>query len=114
MSEPEDTSESTFEEGFYAWGEWNELAPYPYGFMRWRNSLDEVSLKKYFPKEWAKKFGGLQKGKVYTYNTVKGYENTILKPGDRVKLVHTCPDLALHVEVECMEPEKEYKGLMTW
>lgn len=112
MAEPIDTSKPTFERGFYAWGEWNELAPHPYAFHRWINSLDEAGLKKWWPKKWAMRFGALAPGKIYTYNLVKGYENHLFKPGDRVKLIHTRPELFKHVLVESTDRNKSTVGLV--
>ena len=112
MAEALDTSKPTVERGFYAGGEWNESAPYPYAFHRWINGLDEAGLKKWWPKRWAGNFGGLKQGKVYTYNLVQGYEHHTFKPGDRVKLIHTRPDLFKHVLVESTDKNKSTVGLV--
>ena len=112
MSEPTDTSRSTFEWGFYVMGIWNEVGQYPYAFRRWINSLDESGLKKWHPKEWAVKFGGLQVGKIYTYNEVEGQEHHTLKSGDMVKLFRINPDSFTHVQVELMDDNRSYVGLV--
>lgn len=112
MSEPLDNSKPTYERGFYDGDTWNELAPYPYSFKRWINGLDEAGLKKWWPKKWAEKFGGLKVGKVYTYNVVKGYEHLVFNSGDRVKLIHTRPELMKHVLVESTDENKSTVGLV--
>ena len=112
MSEPEDTSKQTFESGFYDGDVWNEQAPYPYSFHSWINGLDKAGLKKWWPKKWAEKFGGMEVGHIYTYNAVKGRASIGFKPGDRVKLIHTRPELMMHVEVQNLEKSRLFVGLV--
>ena len=75
-------------------------------------SFTEEQMKAYFPKEWAKRFGGLERGKVYTFNALKGHEHHFLEPGERVKLLPICPELHTHVEVETVDPNRQYVGLV--
>jgi len=107
MSELLDGSRSTFE-----WGELSPQRDYPHTFYRWVDGLGEAGLKKYWPKEWAKKFGGLKRGKIYTYNVVKGSEGDGFKSGDRVKLLYMRPELMMHVEVELQDKNKSTVGLV--
>jgi len=112
MSEPLDTSKSTFEDGFWDGETWHEQPPYLYSFYEWMRGLDEEKLKKYWPKQWARKWGGLTKGHIYTYNVVKGRTATGFKPGDRVKLLHMRPELMMHVEVELQDENRSVVGLV--
>lgn len=112
MSELVDTSQSTVEHGFYANGEWNEVAPHAHAFNEWINSLDEADMKKYWPKEWAMRFGGMKRGKIYTFNEIKDYKSISFKPGDKVKLIHTRPELFMHVLVESTDRNKSSVGLV--
>jgi len=112
MSEFEDPSKPTFERGFYDGDTWNEQAPYPYAFYQWIKTLDEIDLKKWWPKQWAEKFGGMKVGHVYTYNKVKGRKDISFKPGDRVKLIHLRPELFMHVLVESTDQNKSSVGLV--
>jgi len=112
VSEPEDTSKPTYENGFWDGDVWNEQPRYPYGFYGWIDLIDEAKLKKYWPKEWARKYGGFTRGKIYTYNVVKGSEGDGFKSGDRVKLTHMRPELMMHVEVELQDKNKSTVGLV--
>ena len=94
---------------------WGRLSPqrnYPHTFYRWIDSLDEAGLRKWWPKEWAKKYGGLHRDKIYIYNVVKGQEHHTLRSGDRVKLLRLFPDSFTHVQVELMDENKSYVGLV--
>jgi len=112
MSEAPDNSKPTYERGFYDGETWNESVSYPYSFYRWINSLDEAGLKKWWPKKWAEKYGALKRGKVYTYNEVKGSEKDGFTSGDKVKLLHIRPELFMHVEVELQDENKSTVGLV--
>jgi len=112
MGEPLDTSKSTFEDGFWEGEVWEAVDVHPYSFYKWRDGLDEASLKKWHYKEWAKKFGGLHRDHIYTYNVVKGQEHHTLKSGDKVKLLRLWPDSFTHVQVELQDDNKSYVGLV--
>ena len=72
--------------------------------IKWE-SFSEEQIKKYFPKEWVRRYhpDHLIRGEVYTYNEVKGHERHDLHPGDQVRIVSVLPTHNFLIEVEDLE-----------
>jgi len=62
------------------------------------------------PKQWLNLYHRtrLRRGRIYTYNLVRGYEHHLLKPGDQVRFISLLPEFECLVEVETMD--KRYSG----